>query len=199
MALSAPDPRRGILARLVRAVRSSRARRGARGNIRHDVRGCGAVATRAGAMPATMTLAHPNATRRAIRHLKRVDPIMGKLIARVGACGYRLRSDGAHFDHLTRAIVYQQLSCKAAGTIYARLHALYGDRPPTPAELAATPAARLRRAGLSRQKLGYLKDLARRAAAGRLLLDALDTLPDDAVVEALTAVRGVGTWTAQMF
>jgi DNA-3-methyladenine glycosylase II len=146
-----------------------------------------------------ITLAHPGATRRAIRHLKRVDPVMAALITRVGTCGFKLRLDGAHFDHLTRAIVYQQLSGKAAATIYARIHALYGGRPPTPAELAATPAARLRRAGLSRQKLGYLKDLARQSAAGRLPLEALDVLPDDEVIEALTAVRGVGTWTAQMF
>jgi len=124
---------------------------------------------------------------------------MGKLIAQVGACGFQLRSDGAHFDHLTRAIVYQQLSGKAAATIHSRIHALYGGRPPTPAELASTPAARLRRAGLSRQKLAYLKDLARRAAAGRLLLEALDALPDESVIETLTAVRGVGVWTAQMF
>jgi DNA-3-methyladenine glycosylase II len=146
-----------------------------------------------------ITLAHPGATRRAVRHLRRADPTLGRLIARIGACGFRLRSDGEHFDHVARAIVYQQLSGKAAATIHARVHALYGGRAPTPAELAATPAARLRRAGLSRQKLGYLKDLARRAATGRLPLDALDALPDEAVIEALTAVRGVGVWTAQMF
>jgi 3-methyladenine DNA glycosylase/8-oxoguanine DNA glycosylase len=157
------------------------------------------VATKPRKTPKTITLAHPGATRRAIRHLKRADPTMGRLIARVGACGFQLRSDGAHFDHITRAIVYQQLSGKAAATIYARVHALYGGRPPTPAELARTPAARLRRAGLSRQKLSYLKDLARRAATGRLPLDALESLPDEAVIEALTAVRGVGAWTAQMF
>ena len=98
-----------------------------------------------------------------------------------------------------RAIVYQQLSGKAAATIHARVQALYGGRAPTPAELAGTSAARLRGAGLSRQKLGYLKDLARRAATGRLPLDALDALPDEAVIAALTAVRGVGVWTAQMF
>ena len=98
-----------------------------------------------------------------------------------------------------RAIVYQQLAGKAAATIYGRVQALYGGRPPTPAELAATSAARLRRAGLSRQKLGYLKDLARRVASGRLALDALDGLPDEAVIEALTVIRGVGVWTAQMF
>jgi DNA-3-methyladenine glycosylase II len=151
------------------------------------------------AATAAVTLAHPGATRRAVRHLKRADPIMARLIGEVGACGFRLRSDGAHFDHITRAIVYQQLSGKAAATIYARVHELFGGRPPTPAELAATHARRLRRAGLSRQKLGYLKDLARRAATGRLPLDALEALPDEAVIEALTAVRGVGVWTAQMF
>ena len=148
---------------------------------------------------ATLTLAHPGATRRALRHLRRTDPVLGKLIAQVGRCGYQLRADGAHFDHLVRAIVYQQLAGKAAATIYGRVQALYGGRPPTPAELAGTSAARLRRAGLSRQKLGYLKDLARRVASGRLALEALDGLPDEAVIEALTVVRGVGVWTAQMF
>jgi DNA-3-methyladenine glycosylase II len=157
------------------------------------------VATRMSTAPAKLTLAHPAATRRAIRHLKRTDPIIGRLIAQAGRCGYQLRSDGAHFDHLMRAIIYQQLSGKAATTIYARVQALYGGRAPTPTELAGTSAVRLRRAGLSRQKLGYLKDLARRAATGRLPLDALDTLTDDAVIETLTAIRGVGVWTAQMF
>jgi DNA-3-methyladenine glycosylase II len=155
------------------------------------------VATRVST--AKLTLAHPGATRRAIRHLKRTDPILGTLITQVGPCGYQLRSDGAHFDHLVRAIVYQQLSGKAAATIHARVQALYGGRAPTPAELAGTHVARLRRAGLSRQKLGYLKDLARRAATGRLPLDTLHALPDEAVIAALTAVRGVGVWTAQMF
>jgi DNA-3-methyladenine glycosylase II len=157
------------------------------------------VAIRISKAPEKFTLAHPGATRRAIRHLRRKDPTMGRLITQVGACRYRLRSDGAHFDHLMRAIVYQQLSGKAAATISARVQALYGGRAPTPAELVGTPAARLRRAGLSRQKLGYLKDLARRAATGRLPLDALDALPDEAVIEALTGVRGIGVWTAQMF
>jgi DNA-3-methyladenine glycosylase II len=149
--------------------------------------------------PATLTLAHPGATRRALRHLRRADRVLGRLIAQVGRCEYRLRTDGAHFDHLVRAIVYQQLAGKAAATIHGRVQALYGGRPPTPAELAGTRPARLRRAGLSRQKLGYLKDLARHVARGRLALDALDGLPDEAVIEALTAIRGVGVWTAQMF
>ena len=146
-----------------------------------------------------ITLAHPGATRSAVRHLKRVDPALRRVIERVGACGLHLRVDGHAFDHVARAIVYQQLSGKAAATIYARVHALYGGRPPTPAELVATLPARLRRAGLSRQKASYLKDLARHALSGAVPFDMLDTLPDDAVIEALTAVRGIGVWTAQMF
>jgi DNA-3-methyladenine glycosylase II len=150
-------------------------------------------------MATPLTLAHPGATRRALRHLRQTDPILARLIAQVGKCGYQLRADGAHFDHLVRAIVYQQLAGKAAATIHARVKEIYGGRAPTPAELAATSSARLRRAGLSRQKLSYLKDLARRVASGRLSLDGLEGASDEAVIEALTAIRGVGTWTAQMF
>ena len=146
-----------------------------------------------------ITLAHPGATRRAVRHLKRVDPALRRVIEQVGACGLRLRIDGHAFDHIVRAIVYQQLSGKAAATIHERVQALYGDRPPTPAALLATPPARLRRAGLSRQKASYLKDLARHALSGAVPFDTLERLPDEAVIETLTAVRGIGVWTAQMF
>src|SRR5207342_3644988 len=103
-----------------------------------------AIAMKKGTSAATaaLTLAHPSATRRALRHLRRTDPVLGKLITLVGRCGYQLRTDGAHFDHLVRAIVYQQLAGKAAATIYGRVQALYGGRLPAPAELAGTRAAR---------------------------------------------------------
>jgi DNA-3-methyladenine glycosylase II len=145
-----------------------------------------------------ITLAHPNATRRAVRHLKQADPRLRRVIEQVGACRLQQR-DGACFDYVTRAIIYQQLSGKAAATIYARVQALYGGCAPTPAQLAATPPAKLRRAGLSRQKLGYLRDLARHARSGSIPFDALESLPDESVIEALTTIRGVGVWTAQMF
>jgi DNA-3-methyladenine glycosylase II len=145
-----------------------------------------------------ITLADPGAARRAVRHLKRADPKLRRVIERVGPCRLE-QKDGACFDYVTRAIVYQQLSGKAAATIYGRLQALYGGRPPTPPELSETSATRLRRAGLSRQKLGYLKDLARQALSGAVPFDTLEALPDEAVIEALTAIRGVGVWTAQMF
>src|SRR5262249_44030971 len=105
----------------------------------------------------------------------------------------------APFDYVVRAIVYQQLSGKAAATIHGRVQALFGGRPPTPAELIAMSPARLRRAGLSRQKLAYLKDLARQATSGVVSFDALETLADEAVIGALTTIRGVGVWPAQMF
>jgi DNA-3-methyladenine glycosylase II len=108
------------------------------------------------------------------------------------------RREGTHFDALCRAIIYQQLSGKAAATIHGRVVALYG-RPPLPAELLATPDERLRAAGLSRQKLAYLRDLATHVDAGALPLDRVELMEDDAVLDALVAVKGIGRWTAQMF
>jgi DNA-3-methyladenine glycosylase II len=77
-------------------------------------------------------------TRRAVAHLKRADPVLARVIARVGPCRFEPRAEGTHFEAVARAIVYQQLSGKAAGTIHARFHALYGGRAPEPAELLAT-------------------------------------------------------------
>ena len=134
----------------------------------------------------------------ATRHLRRADPVMARIIERVGPCTFVPRVEGTHFDAIVRAIVYQQLSGKAAATIHRRVRELYGDRDPTPAELLATPDEPLRAAGLSRQKLGYLRDLAARATAD-VDFDPLHELEDAAIVEALTSVKGVGRWTAQMF
>lgn len=138
-------------------------------------------------------------SRAAVRHLKRVDPTIRRIIERVGPYRPRPPGEGEHLDHLIRAIVYQQLAGAAAATIHGRLLALYGNRSPTAAQLLATRRDRLRRAGLSPQKLGYLKDLARRVAAGAVPLDTLPGRADDAVIETLTEIKGVGTWTAQMF
>lgn len=137
--------------------------------------------------------------RAAVRHLKRADPKLRRIIERVGPYRPRRGDEGEHFDHLVRAIVYQQLAGAAAATIHGRLLALYGNKHPTPAQLLATRPAALRRAGLSPQKLGYIVDLARKVAAGAVALDALPDHADEAVIEALTQVKGVGTWTAQMF
>ena len=138
-------------------------------------------------------------TRPAVAHLKRVDPRMAAVVRAVGPCRFAPRVEGTHFEALARAIVYQQLSGKAAGTIHGRFHALYGGRAPEPAELLATPDESLRAAGLSRQKIGYLRDLAARVAANDVPLDAVHAMTDDEIVAALTRVKGIGRWTAQVF
>jgi DNA-3-methyladenine glycosylase II len=137
--------------------------------------------------------------RRALAHLRRVDERIARVIERVGACRFAPRAEGTHFDALMRAIVYQQLSGKAASTILGRVLALYGGRYPTAEELLATPEEQLRAAGLSRQKLSYLRDLARHVQDGTLPLDRLHELDDTRIIEALTAVKGIGRWSAQMF
>lgn len=124
---------------------------------------------------------------------------MAAVVRAVGPCRFAPRAEGTHFEALARAIVFQQLSGKAAGTIHGRFHDLYGGRAPEPAELLATADDRLRAAGLSRQKIGYLRDLAQRIAAGEVPLDAVDALGDDDALAALTRVKGIGRWTAQMF
>src|SRR5687767_9741249 len=101
----------------------------------------------------------------AIEHLRARDPKLARIIDRVGACGLAPRAEGTHFDALVRAIVYQQLSGKAAATIHGRVEAIYGNRPPTPEEILATDDARLRAAGLSGQKVAYIKDLAAKVAS----------------------------------
>lgn len=137
--------------------------------------------------------------RRAVAHLKRADPRLADVIARVGACRLVARAEGTHFEAVARAIVFQQLSGKAAGTIHTRFHALYGGRAPGPAELLATADEALRGAGLSRQKVAYLRDLAERVAANDVPLADIEALGDEEAIAALTRVKGVGRWTAQIF
>lgn len=125
--------------------------------------------------------------------------MLGGVIERVGAFRLRPAADGTHFAAVCRSIIYQQLSGRAAATIHGRVRELYAGRDPDAWELAATPDDRLRAVGLSRQKLTYLKDLSARVAAGDLVIESLHELSDDGVIEALTTVKGVGRWTAQMF
>lgn len=138
--------------------------------------------------------------RKAVRHLRRVDERMAGVIDRVGAFVPWDDSAGSHFAAVARAIVYQQLSGKAAATIHERmLHAVGGgERPLTPGAVLRTPHEVFRGAGLSEAKALGVRDLATRCADGSLPIEALDTMDDDAVVAALTTVRGVGPWTAQM-
>ncbi len=138
--------------------------------------------------------------RRAVAELSANDPKMALAIERVGPCTLRPRTDGTHFDHLARAIVFQQLSGSAASTIYGRFVAQCGDgAAPTPAQILAHDDTVLRGCGLSTAKTAAIRDLARHVEDGRLPLDRVHTMDDEAVIEALVPVRGVGRWTAQMF
>jgi DNA-3-methyladenine glycosylase II len=137
---------------------------------------------------------------RARRLLMRRDPVLGALIKQIGPCGLADRQRKDHLTALVGSIVSQQLSTKAAATIFGRFLALFPDGEPlSPAGIDGQQDAALRGVGLSGQKIGYLRDLCARINDGRLNLDELDTLPDEAVVVRLTSVKGFGRWTAQMF
>ena len=138
-------------------------------------------------------------TRQAVRHLKRADPILARVIERVGPCRFAPQSGGSHFHFMVRAIVFQQLAGPAARTIHRRVLELYGSEPPPPRAVAATPDEKLRAAGLSRQKLSYIKDLARKVDEGEVHLDRLEAMDDPAIIAELTRVKGIGVWSAQMF
>ena len=135
---------------------------------------------------------------KARRLLARRDPVLRDLMRVHGPCGLAARQHTNPFKALARAIVGQQLSAKAAATIFSRFEALY-EAFPTPAQVLATPDDRLRAVGLSSQKLGYVRDLCRRIEEGQLPLEVLERMEDEAIIEALTQVKGVGRWTAEMF
>ena len=137
--------------------------------------------------------------RAAVAHLKRADPRLAAVITAVGPCRFEPRAEGTHFEAVARAIVFQQLSGKAAGTIHRRFHGIYGDRAPEPQELLDTTDDALRAVGLSRQKVGYLRDLSARVASGDVPLHTLEAMSDEDAIAALTKVKGIGRWTAQMF
>ena len=143
-------------------------------------------------------------SRRELEALARRDPALGAWMRRLPAFpGFPSPGDPrqrTHYDALAGAIVCQQLSTRAAATIWERASALTpGPRFPRTAELLRLPVERLRGAGLSRNKIDALLDLARRVEHGALALPRLSRWSDDRVVEHLIQVRGVGAWTAQMF
>lgn len=133
------------------------------------------------------------------RHLSRRDPVLKALIRRHGACGLETSQHTDPFQALVHAIVSQQLSTRAAATIAARFEALFPGRFPLPAEVDQVPDDRLRAVGLSGQKVRYLRDLCLRIRDGSLVLAAVEEMDDEAVIEALTQVKGIGRWTAEMF
>ena len=142
------------------------------------------------------------ATKKAVDSLRAADPVMARLIDDHHEIVRRdLRRDrpGDAYGALLRSIVGQQLSTKAAATIYGRMLELFGKHTPTPKQLLKADPEKLRGAGLSRAKVAYLRDLAEHVEDGALELERLPDLPDEEVAAQLTAIKGLGQWTADMF
>ena len=142
------------------------------------------------------------ASPKAVAALSAADPVMARLVdqhARVVRRDLRRERPGDAYGALLRSIVGQQLSTKAARTIYGRLTDLFDGHAPTPRQLLAVDPERIRAAGLSYSKIAYLRDLAARVEDGALELERLPELPDEEVSDQLTAIKGVGQWTADMF
>lgn len=135
--------------------------------------------------------------RSARRHLSRSDPALAGIIRGVGSYTIEIRPDP--FRSLVEAIIYQQLAGSAADTIFGRFLKIYRGRFPAPRRILATDRTELRRAGLSRQKIEYIKDLSTKVMDKRLKLEVLLSLDDEEVVEQLVQVKGIGRWTADMF
>jgi DNA-3-methyladenine glycosylase II len=142
------------------------------------------------------------ASRTALAALRAADPVMARLIDANGAA---VRKDLGRerprdaYGTLVRAIVGQQLSSKAAATIHKRVLDLFDGHTPTPRQLLEVDAELLREAGLSRAKAAYLRDLAQHVEDRELELERLPELPDEEVAAQLTAIKGLGQWTADMF
>lgn len=140
--------------------------------------------------------------RQARSHLHAADPVLARLIDErpdfdPQAWIARFRPPMSLYDALLWQVAGQQLSVAAAERILARIESVFAGHLPSPAELLAADPADLRAAGLSGRKVATLRDLAQRCTDGRLDADALSLLPDDEVMAALTAVPGIGPWTAQ--
>lgn len=134
-------------------------------------------------------------------HLKRSDPILARIIDEIGPCRLgKAQKRWSYFQVLVEAIIYQQVSMKAGATVYGRFKRLFGQkRFPRPEDVINMPDSQLRGIGLSGQKASYLKDLALKIQSKSVPVGRLCAKADDEIIEALTQVRGIGRWTAEMF
>ena len=135
----------------------------------------------------------------AVRHLRRADPTLARLMKRAGPFAMQIRKMHDPFEALARNIIYQQLHGKAAAAIHARVLSLFGDGRLRPEDLLVAADEELRAAGLSAAKLAALKDLAAKTVDGTVpTLARLRRMSDEEIVERLTQVRGIGRWTVEM-
>jgi DNA-3-methyladenine glycosylase II len=136
---------------------------------------------------------------RARRVLMRRDPVLAPIMKKYGACGIKTGRESDIFCGLVEAIVSQQLSTRAAATIYGRLRAMLPDGgTPTPDALLALSDDELRGVGLSRQKLTYIRDLSGKMLDGSINIAGLRDMSDDQIVAELTKIKGIGRWTVEM-
>jgi len=137
-------------------------------------------------------------SRAAITHLRTADPVLAKLIDQVGA--FKLRREPEHFQALVRAIMFQQLAGAACQAILDRFVALFPGAPfPTPAQVLEATDEQLRGAGLSRQKLLYMRELAKHVSEELLDFKRFPRMQDEEIIAELIRVKGIGRWTAEMF
>jgi DNA-3-methyladenine glycosylase II len=136
----------------------------------------------------------------AVNFLQQSDLILGQVIERVGECRlYASQQQGDLFSSLSRTIIHQQLSTKAAASIHHRFLQIYPQKLfPTAPDVLNTSNELLRGAGISRTKVLYLKDLAQKVLDGLPTVTQLETMDDEAIIQTLTQVKGIGRWTVQM-
>jgi DNA-3-methyladenine glycosylase II len=145
-----------------------------------------------------ITTVKPSYALAAVRHLKRVDPVLARIIKEVGPISIRVSR--RRFQALARAIIFQQLAGSAATAIYLRFVNLFPGRSfPTPAQVLALSDEQMRQAGLSRQKSLYLRDLAAHVANKSLNFHRFAAMSDEEIITELIRVKGIGRWSAEMF
>lgn len=132
----------------------------------------------------------------AVKALKK-DPKLAKIIDLVGE--YQIRKSRNYFESLVEAIITQQLAGSAAKAISSRFRSLYGKSFPKPIDVINTPDSKLRKTGLSRMKIKYIKELSKAIEVKKLKMRSISKLSDEEVIEQLTQVKGIGRWTAEMF
>lgn len=134
---------------------------------------------------------------KAANHLAANDSVLKPVIKHAGLCTIRPHKD--YYGELVDSIISQQLSIKAAATILGRFKYLFGGKLPSPDQILASEHEDLRRAGLSGAKANYVRDLAQHIVSGKLELEKFDNLSNEEIIKELTAVKGIGEWTAHMF
>lgn len=142
-------------------------------------------------------LAEKRVWTRGMRHLRKKDPALAKIINKLGPYEFRLDSD--HYEALVGSIIFQQLAGAAARAILDRFKQIYDGKIPRPRQYLDTEEKLLRASGLSPQKILYIRDLSERIESGVLDLKNLSHLPTEEIVKELDEVKGIGRWTAEMF